>query len=155
MVRWWIFLALRNPELMLFWKIHRKKLNLDILGSKIEISAQNSNFLRKQSPHITLKISELKQPMDNRTRWLKSPWMVLSTCKGQKNRSDQSRTAARTYRFRRETTGSIVAGLMILQDFDFWSHDAVFACLQSFDVQNPYQQSHDEGWFFKTSTCLN
>ena len=32
---------------------------------------------------------------------------------------------------------------MILQDFDFWSHDAVFACLQSFDVQNPYQQSHD------------
>ena len=46
-VRWWIFLALRNPELTLFRKgCDEKKLKLNVLGSKIEIHAQNSAFLR-------------------------------------------------------------------------------------------------------------
>ena len=58
----------------------RKKLNLNILGSKIEICAQNSAFLRKKSPHITQKISEPKQPTDDRTTWPRSPWVVLTTC---------------------------------------------------------------------------
>jgi len=45
-VRWWIFLALRNPELTFFWQSKkREKLNLNILGSKIEIYAQNCAFL--------------------------------------------------------------------------------------------------------------
>ena len=54
-------------------------LNLNILGSKIEICAQNSAFLRKKSPHITQKISEPKQPTDDRTTWPRSPWVVLTT----------------------------------------------------------------------------
>ena len=45
----------------------RKKLNLNILRSKIEICAQNSAFLRKKGPHIAPKNSEPKQPTDDRT----------------------------------------------------------------------------------------
>ena len=44
-------------------------------------SLKSDAFLRKKSPDITQKISEPKQPMDDRTTWPKSPWMVLSTYK--------------------------------------------------------------------------
>ena len=65
-------------------RCQREILNLNGLGSKIEIYAQNSAFLRKNSPHINQKISEPKQPTDDRTTCPKSPWMVLSTYKERK-----------------------------------------------------------------------
>ena len=60
-------------------RFQRKKLNLNILGPKIEICAQNSAFLRKKIPHIIQKISEPKQPTDDWTTWPRSPWVVLTT----------------------------------------------------------------------------
>ena len=92
-------------------RFQRKKLNLNILGSKIEICAQNSAFLRKKSPHITQKISEPKQPTDDRTTWPRSPWVVLTTCQKRKKSLGPMSHSCANLQIRRLSTGAIVAAL--------------------------------------------
>ena len=86
-------------------------LNLNILASKIEICAQNSAFLRKKGTHITQKISEPKQPTDDRTTWPRSPWVVLTTYqKRKKSLGPMSHTCANLQN-RAVIQRAIVAGL--------------------------------------------
>ena len=90
----------------------RKKLNLNILGSKIEICAQNSAFLRKKGPHITQKISEPKQPTDDRTTWPRSPWVVLTTYQKRKKSLGPMSQSCANLQIRVVIQRAIVAGLL-------------------------------------------
>ena len=76
--------------------------------------------------HITQKISEPKQPTDDRTTWPKSPWMVLSTYKERrKSIGPISHSCANL----RQTTGTTVAALAIGAIFRrIW---ALFFCRKS------------------------
>ena len=65
----------------------------------------------QKSPHITQKISEPKQPTDDRTTWPRSPWVVLTTCqKREKSLGPMSHSCA-NLQIRAVIQRAIVAGL--------------------------------------------
>ena len=121
----------------------RENLNLNILGSNIEIYAQTSAFLRKNSPHINQKISEPKQPTDDRTTWPKSPWVVLSTCKGRKKSTGPMSHSCANLQIRRLSTGAIVAGLWWGGVHMFRCHGGQHYMANKVDVSNYIVFQHD------------
>ena len=61
--------------------------------------------------HITQKISEPKQPTDDRTTWPKSPWVVLSTYKERKKSLGPISHSCANLQIRGVIQRAIVAGL--------------------------------------------